>query len=95
MSYRIDYTGAAGIRKPLRSPKPRGALAAGIGVVTMVAGAIALRHTELRWVKRFLLPGDPALTAAALENAVESIRQGQGLSEAVAAFCREIVAHAG
>ena len=46
------------------------------------------------WVQEFLLPGDPAVTAAALENMVDNIKDGNSIAEAVTAFCREIVENA-
>ena len=39
------------------------------------------------------LPGDPN-TSAALENLVESVQGGEDLSDAVVAFCQEIIANA-
>jgi hypothetical protein len=45
-------------------------------------------------VQEVLLPGDPAVTAAALENMTEGLRSGESLLDAVTAFCREIIANA-
>ena len=39
---------------------------------------------------RFLLPGDPAVTEAALLNMVENISDGASLSDSVTAFCQQI-----
>lgn len=45
-------------------------------------------------VKEWLLPGDPEVTATALEGLVQGIREGEDLGDAVEAFCREIVENA-
>ena len=40
-----------------------------------------------------LLPGDPNVTAIALENLTESISSGDSLKDAIVAFCQEILDH--
>lgn len=40
-----------------------------------------------------LLPGDPGVTAQALEHMTESISSGDSLQEAIVAFCQEILNH--
>lgn len=42
----------------------------------------------------WLLPGDAAVTGAALNTMVEEIRAGESVSDAVTAFCREIIENA-
>ena len=42
----------------------------------------------------YLLPGDPAVTAAALENMAADLKAGQSVRDAITAFCAEIIAHA-
>ncbi len=64
-------------------------------LLLLVAGAAAVRSAWLPWVREVLLPGDPAVTAAALETMVAQLKGGQSITEAAAAFCREILAHAG
>ncbi len=95
MSYRIDYGSTGDQRKPLKPTQKHGAIAAVICIIALVAGAISIKHTGLTWVQEVLLPGDPAVTAAALENMVESIKDGSSLAAAVTAFCQEIINHAG
>lgn len=95
MGYRIEYGSQGALRKPLKPKRAYSAIAATVCVLALVAGAIAVKHTSLTWVQEVLLPGDPAVTAAALENMVDNIKQGDSIAEAVTAFCREIVEHAG
>lgn len=40
---------------------------------------------------RFLLPGDPAVTEAALFGIIENLRSGADLSDTVTVFCKEIL----
>lgn len=45
-------------------------------------------------VRKALLPGDGAVTEAAINNFAESVQNGVGVGDAVAAFCREIIENA-
>lgn len=40
---------------------------------------------------RFLLPGDPAVTEAALIGMIQDISGGSDLSNSITAFCKEIL----
>ncbi len=94
MSYRIDYGSREALRMPLKPKRPLSALAAAFCVLALVAGAMTVKHAGLSWVETYLLPGDPAVTAAALENLAKDLREGESLSDAVTAFCQEIMDHA-
>lgn len=52
---------------------------------------LAIFNTEVR---RLFLPGDPVVTERALSELVVDIREGQPVSDAVTAFCREILENA-
>ncbi|MBQ7340855.1 MAG: hypothetical protein IJW41_01635 [Oscillospiraceae bacterium] len=43
---------------------------------------------------KWLLPGDPDKTQAALATLTEDIRAGESLGQAITAFCQEIVDNA-
>lgn len=60
-------------------------------VVIAFAVSFALFNTKLR---RMILPGDPVVTERALSELVVDIREGQPVSDAVTAFCREILDNA-
>lgn len=91
MAYEIRYDtiGAPSVQK-----KRYNKVLIGASVLLLVAGAMAVKSTWLPWVQDYLLPGDPAVTAAALEEMVEDLKEGQGIVSAFRAFCREILAHA-
>lgn len=40
-----------------------------------------------------LLPGDPEVTATALERLVEAVSEGEAIQTALTDFCREIIDH--
>ena len=94
MGYRIDYSTAGSLRQPLKKKTSWAAFAALVCVLGLVFGAMLIKNTAFAWVKMYLLPGDPAVTAAALDEMVEGLKRGQGVMDAVTAFCREILAHA-
>ncbi len=45
-------------------------------------------------VRSFLLPGDPEITEKALITLADDLKEGDSLSDAVTAFCREILDNA-
>ena len=91
MAYEIRYDS---VKAPATITKtPRGWVAA-VGIVLLIVGAMYLKSNWLPWVQDVLLPGDPAVTAAALDEMVEGLKRRQGVMDAVTAFCREILAHA-
>lgn len=86
MGYRIEYgdcpvKGAAGRRFPVWA------------ILLGVAVAAALIPGVRSWVWHWILPGDGAVTADALGTLVTELQAGEPLGEAVAVFCREIIAH--
>ena len=94
MGYRIEYESHGDVRKPLKLRHSRANISIIVLVLALVAGAMAIKHTGLTWVQEVLLPGDPAVTAAALENMVDNIKSGDSIPEAVATFCQQIVDNA-
>ena len=91
MGYQIRYD-AIGIQNRKGRDKLRGWIAS-ICVLLLIAGAITVKTVGLTWVQEVLLPGDPDVTAAALEGMVEDLRQGDSLGQAIRAFCEEIIAN--
>jgi hypothetical protein len=84
MGYRIVYGKQEKKILPLRKI---GAIAAVIAVM-----AILLWPAGRSAVAQMLLPGDAEITATALQNMAKELGEGQGIGEAVTAFCQEIIA---
>lgn len=59
--------------------------------VLLVSSLGALFREELL---SFLLPGDPEVTAAALQTMAQQIGEGQRITDALTCFCQEIVENA-
>lgn len=94
MAYRIDYGSAGNRRKPLHRQPPKPLIKTALLVLALVAGAVTVKVVGLNWVRDVLLPGDPEVTASALQNMTDGLRSGESLLDAVTAFCREIIANA-
>ena len=93
MAYRISYDGVGKYR--LKNKNKRKGIYSAVFVLLLVFVAISIKVSGLTWVQEVLLPGDSAVTAAALEDMVTDLRNGDSLYEAIKAFCQEIVEHAG
>lgn len=92
MGYQIRYDSVG--KLPQKRRRSRTGWLAGFLVIALLACAITVKTVGLKWVQEVLLPGDPAVTAAALEQMAEDLRAGDSLGEAITAFCEEIMKHA-
>lgn len=89
MGYRIAYENIGKFPQPQR--KKRTGIFTAVVVILFVLCAITIKTVGLQWVQEVLLPGDPDVTAAALENMVADLRSGEGIVEAVKTFCEDIM----
>ena len=91
MAYRIEYEN--GDKYPSAAPERTS------GVAVRAAGffLLFLLLTQLFWpagaekLRQILMPWDAETTAEAFSVMVSDLRQGDDISEAVTAFCREIM----
>ena len=93
MGYKIAYASFEKEKKQTNDVGWRNRILAVLLVTVLVAAAVTVKRKSLPWLSAYLLPGDPAVTAAALEDMVTDLREGDSLYDAVTAFCREIVEH--
>ena len=66
-----------------------------IASIAVLLGLIAVKW--FGWdeqIRQWLLPGDPEVTAMALENMAKLLSDGTSAEQAWTAFCREIIAGA-
>ena len=88
MSYRIVY----GPEKKLPTRKIsrlRMAIVCSLCIGLLIAGLRETGIGEVLW--HWMLPGDPAVTEAALSGLVDQIRDGDDFSQAMTVFCRVIL----
>lgn len=91
MAYRIEY-GKNRKYKGIQKQRRWGSVLAALGIITAVA---CMCFCVVNYVGLdSLLPGDPAVTGAALDTLVENWQEGMSVGEAFTAFCQEIVANA-
>lgn len=92
MGYRIEY-GQTVIKTPISDIERRKVSVKNICVAVLVAVLIGgLLIPQVRTVARdLILPGDSAVTAAALDGLVADLRSGTNIGDAVSVFCAEII----
>ena len=91
MSYKIQYTPETAYRYPQN--KEEKFKWGKIGVLFCVL--VTLMWFRINGIPEFLIPGDPVVTKAAASGFVAQIQSGEPLSDAVTAFCKEILIGAG
>lgn len=96
MAYQISY-GQDCVKKKnkreFRIPKPSRGNLIRIGMavfILLLAFACMIPQVRLA-VRDMLLPGEPAITEAALERLVEAISDGEAIQTALTDFCREVI----
>jgi len=92
MGYRIEYERTGNIRRYSFTERRSRMWPYVLGAAVMMAVCLYGFAGDL--LARFLLPGDPEITGQALDTMVEGLNSGQSLTEAITAFCQEIVANA-
>lgn len=88
MAYKIEYGEVAELLKP--KTKLRQFVIVFL-ILALVVAAAVIKSVGLPFVREVLLPGDPAVTAMALDALAENIRDGIPIFEALETFCKEIV----
>lgn len=89
MAYRIQYE-AIGSAKPAFIKKYGMFVFVVFLLVTTVTVSVA-HFYGAQWAMHLLFPGDPQVTAAALEGLAEALQQGTSVMDAITAFCRAVI----
>lgn len=84
MAYKISYG-----QEPKTKRKPGGKWIAGLVLLALGILARLMRWDEQ--LRQLLIPGNAAVTAAAFENMLAQLKQGQTVIEAFGGFCREVI----
>ena len=91
MAYRIKYNLVGPDRQKRGKTIRIGGILAGLAIGSLLGIGLHLLH--LPWIEKLLLPGDSAVTAAALEGLAVNLHQGQSLMDAITEFCQNILAN--
>ncbi len=89
MSYNIEYNPELHVRYPVLQKKKKRISASAVFALLfcVITGWIIAKNKLLR----FLIPGDPEVTAEAFSTMVEKIENGVPVGEGLLAFCEEII----
>lgn len=90
MAYQITYGPVK--RKKENPGQGRWKLSAAVFAVVLVLSSLTSVFREE--LLSILLPGDPAVTAAALQTMTEQIMEGEQIGVAFTCFCQEIIENA-
>ena len=98
MAYQISYGQDCATKTKkleLRLPKPgREVMLRAALVCSVILQLLTCLIPQVRLaVRNMLLPGDPEITATALERLVEAVSEGETIQTALTEFCREIIDH--
>lgn len=88
MGYHIQYSPQMNHKYPVVKKKRTVRNACIALACCMLLFSVALTRDKLR---SWLFPGDPAVTDAAIDQMVETLRAGDGLQEAISVFCMEVL----
>ena len=93
MGYRVDYGPVKQERKG-RSSISRVLMLTAVCLLVflLLVNSFCPRGAEV--LRSFLLPGDAAVTAAALEELSAELQNGEDISSALESFCRKIIQNA-
>ena len=87
MAYQMHYDNHQIIHTvPLDKKKPRGKK-----ILIFVAVALLIGLLFIPEVRQLLIPGDADITKAAADEMIDRLRSGEGVAEAFAQFCLEII----
>ena len=91
MAYTIQYGAPARAEAAwIKGQKKRSKRYIALGLVIALILSIFLLGSE-ESVQRFLIPGDPEITKAAVTQFTQNIQQGDNFKQAITTFCREII----
>lgn len=93
MGYAIEYGCGTGVKTPYK--KKRRIMPVMVGVVCLALVMLWMMPGVRTALRDFILPGDGAVTAKALQNLASNLQEGEGWTNSVTTFCHEILAESG
>lgn len=93
MGYRVEYETVRKVRRMEQKTARLPALTAGAFLLFLIlVGSLWPKGKEV--LREMLIPGDPAVTVAALEDLAQELETGAELGDALENFCRTVVREA-
>ena len=92
MGYQINYGPVKTKNSIRKKDKTVRVLLLAICIIALVIGLQVSGAGNLLW--KWMLPGDPEVTGAALDTMVQGLKEGSSVGDAITAFCREIIDNA-
>lgn len=89
MAYRIEYPTTKKVRGAEKRREPVSSLIA-LSFMIFLMLVSALWPSGAQTLRELLIPGNTAVTAAALEDLATDLRGGEGVQEALESFCRQV-----
>jgi len=90
MGYRISYENG-GVRTRISPQKTVGRKRLMVWGAILAVAILAVCLHQSSSFRRLLLPGNKAVTEAAVTELVESVQRGEPFEDAITTFCRQII----
>ena len=94
MGYRIEYGQGIIKKRTVISHSAKKQIKKFVPILLSTVLIVTMLWGKGESVRSFLIPGNDAVTVAALREMVCGLRNGESLTDAVTAFCREIIENA-
>ncbi len=93
MAYRVDYS-KSGMREEVRERTFNISKAICTLALIFLIVLMGIIYPQKHMLEELLIPGDAEVTKQATAELVSNLRGGEGISEALQAFCVEIIENA-
>lgn len=91
MSYMIHYGPSGNIEAAWQKKLMKHRAKTMTAIIAAVCCILLVLTVDIQQLKELLIPGDPAVTKEAFVQFTEDVRQGESVTDAITAFCREII----
>ena len=89
MSYQIVYGPQ---KRPIKKSNKQSLRTGIITGILLIAVLAALKITGYsHMIRQIILPGDAEVTASAFQNMTDALKNGNGLPQAITAFCETVI----
>ena len=93
MSYRIEYGTAVPVKFQETKRKSHVRTLTALCILLFALGVGKFWPDGRQVLQKYLLPGEPTVTEAALSGLMSDLTQGTDLEQAMLTFCQQIIEH--